>query len=214
MSGVGAALSYGTGVPRAQLAAMVVGGGGGERLGGVSKPDLVLGGVRLIDRVCAALGEVAGAGVVAVVPPTVRVPVGVGRTLEDPPGGGPLAGIDAGLAALSVGADTWVVVVSVDCPGIAEVLRGLLRDPAGPGCDGRIMRGGDPEPFDQYLMGVYRAGAAPGYRRGRGAARERARHGVRRVLRALTLERVDVSADVCRDVDTPEDLAWWGSYFD
>ena len=131
---MGAALSYGTGVPRAQLAAMVVGGGGGERLGGVSKPDLVLGGVRLIDRVCAALGEVAGAGVVAVVPPTVRVPVGVGRTLEDPPGGGPLAGIDAGLAALSVGADTWVVVVSVDCPGIAEVLRGLLRDPAGPGC--------------------------------------------------------------------------------
>ena len=59
---MGAALSYGTGVPRAQLAAMVVGGGGGERLGGVSKPDLVLGGVRLVDRVCAALGEVAGGG--------------------------------------------------------------------------------------------------------------------------------------------------------
>ena len=58
-------MSYGTGVPRAQLAAMVVGGGGGERLGGVSKPDLVLGGVRLIDRVCAALGEVAGAQGVA-----------------------------------------------------------------------------------------------------------------------------------------------------
>ena len=212
---MGAALSYGSGVPRARLAAMVVGGGGGERLGGVSKPDLVLGGVRLIDRVCAALGEVAGAGVVAVVPPTVRVPVGVGWTLEDPPGGGPLAGIDAGLAALSVGADTWVVVVSVDCPGIAEVLRGLLRDPAGPGCDGRIMRGGDPEPFDQYLMGVYRAGALR-----RVIDEAVARHGsvrgmgVRRVLRALTLERVDVSADVCRDVDTPEDLAWWGSYFD
>ncbi|ERH26043.1 hypothetical protein HMPREF1980_01667, partial [Actinomyces sp. oral taxon 172 str. F0311] len=35
--------------------------------------------------------------------------------------------------------------------------------------------------------------------------------GVRRVLRALALERVDVSADVCRDVDTPEDVAWWGA---
>jgi hypothetical protein len=35
--------------------------------------------------------------------------------------------------------------------------------------------------------------------------------GVRRVLRALTLERVDVSVDVCRDVDTPEDRAWWES---
>ena len=206
------------------MAAMVVGGGGGERLGGVSKPDLVLGGVRLIDRVCAALGEVAGAGVVAVVPPAVRVPAVVARTLEDPPGGGPLAGIDAGLAALSVGADTWVVVVSVDCPGIGDVLRALLRDigdvlrallrdPLPADSDGRILRGGDPEPFDQYLMGVYRAGALC-----RVIDEAVARHGsargmgVRRVLRALTLERVDVSADVCRDVDTPEDLAWWESY--
>ena len=201
------------GALRADMAAMVVGGGGGERLGGVSKPDLVLGGVRLIDRVCAALGEVAGAGVVAVVPPAVRVPAVVARTLEDPPGGGPLAGIDAGLAALPVGADTWVVVVSVDCPGIGDVLRALLRDPLPADSDGRILRGGDPEPFDQYLMGVYRAGALC-----RVIDEAVARHGsargmgVRRVLRALTLERVDVSADVCRDVDTPEDLAWWESY--
>lgn len=201
------------GALRADMAAMVVGGGGGERLGGVSKPDLVLGGVRLIDRVCAALGEVAGAGVVAVVPPAVRVPAVVARTLEDPPGGGPLAGIDAGLAALSVGADTWVVVVSVDCPGIGDVLRALLRDPLPADSDGRILRGGDPEPFDQYLMGVYRAGALC-----RVIDEAVVRHGsargmgVRRVLRALTLERVDVSADVCRDVDTPEDLAWWESY--
>ena len=33
--------------------------------------------------------------------------------------------------------------------------------------------------------------------------------GVRRVLRALALERVSVDADVCRDIDTPEDVAWW-----
>ena len=195
------------------MAAMVVGGGGGERLGGVSKPDLVLGGVRLIDRVCAALGEVAGAGVVAVVPPAVRVPAVVARTLEDPPGGGPLAGIDAGLAALPVGADTWVVVVSVDCPGIGDVLRALLRDPLPADSDGRILRGGDPEPFDQYLMGVYRAGALCRVIDEAVAQHGSARGmGVRRVLRALTLERVDVSADVCRDVDTPEDLAWWESY--
>jgi len=81
------------------------------------------------------------------------------RTLEDPPGGGPLAGIDAGLSALGAPADAWVVVVSVDCPGIADVLRRLLAAPLGAEYDGRILRGGDPEPFDQYLMGVYRAGA-------------------------------------------------------
>nr|DAP50019.1 MAG TPA: molybdopterin-guanine dinucleotide biosynthesis protein [Caudoviricetes sp.] len=36
--------------------------------------------------------------------------------------------------------------------------------------------------------------------------------GVRRVLRALEVERVNVSADVCRDIDTPEDIAWWESF--
>lgn len=198
--------------PRPDLAAIVVGGGGGERLGGVSKPDLTLGGVRLIDRVCDALLEACGAGCVAVVPPAVRVPDGVLRTLEDPPGGGPLAGIDAGLAALGAPADAWVVVVSVDCPSVADVLAALLDEPLGDRCEGRILRGGVPEPFDQYLMGVYRVGALRRVIDEAVARRGSVRGmGVRRVLRALALERVDVSADVCRDVDTPEDVAWWGA---
>lgn len=198
--------------PRPDLAAIVVGGGGGERLGGVSKPDLTLGGVRLIDRVCDALLEACGAGCVAVVPPAVRVPDGVLRTLEDPPGGGPLAGIDAGLAALGAPADAWVVVVSVDCPSVADVLAALLDEPLGDRCEGHILRGGEPEPFDQYLMGVYRVGALRRVIDEAVARRGSVRGmGVRRVLRALALERVDVSADVCRDVDTPEDVAWWGA---
>ena len=36
--------------------------------------------------------------------------------------------------------------------------------------------------------------------------------GVRRVLRALALERVSVDADVCQDIDTPEDVAWWQDF--
>ena len=202
----------GGGGPRPDLAAIVVGGGGGERLGGVSKPDLVFGGARLIDRVCGALLEACGAGCVAVVPPAVRVPNSVRRTLEDPPGGGPLAGIDAGLSALGAPVDAWVVVVSVDCPGIADVLAALLDEPLGDRCEGRILRGGVPEPFDQYLMGVYRAGALRRVIDEAVARRGSVRGmGVRRVLRALAVERVDVSADVCRDVDTPEDVAWWGA---
>ena len=195
---------------RPDVAAIVVGGGGGQRLGGVSKPDLVRGGVRLMDRVCAALTGACGAGCVAVVPPAVRVPDGVVRTLEDPPGGGPLAGIDAGLSALNLGARGRVVVVSVDAPGVGEFVPLLLAEPLGEAADGRIVRGGEPEPFDQYLMGVYRvaslrrgideAVAALGSVRG---------VGVRRVLRSLALERVEVDALACRDVDTPEDLAWW-----
>ena len=198
--------------PRADVAALVVGGGGGERLGGVSKPDLILGGVRLIDRVCGVL-EACGAGCVAVVPPSVRVPDGVLRTLEDPPSGGPLAGIDAGLRALSVGDDVLVVVVSVDAPGVGAFLPALLEPALGESSDGRIVRGGDPEPFDQYLMGVYRAGALRRVIDEAVAALGSVRGmGVRRVLRALEVERVSVSADVCRDIDTPEDVAWWESF--
>ena len=196
--------------PRADVAAIVVGGGGGERLGGVSKPDLTLGGVRLIDRVCGALLEACGAGCVAVVPPSVRVPDGVARTLEDPPGGGPLAGIDAGLRALRVGDDVLVVVVSVDAPGVGAFLPALLEPALREGVEGRIVRGGDPEPFDQYLMGVYRAAslrraideAVAAYGSVRGV-------GVRRALSSLALERVDMRAAACRDVDTAEDVAWW-----
>ena len=199
--------------PRADAAAIVVGGGGGERLGGVSKPDLTLGGVRLIDRVCGVLTEACAVGCVAVVPPSVRVPDGVARTLEDPPGGGPLAGIDAGLRALRVGDDVLVVVVSVDAPGVGAFLPALLEPALREGVEGRIVRGGDPEPFDQYLMGVYRAAslrraideAVAAYGSVRGV-------GVRRVLRALDVERVSVGADVCRDIDTPEDVAWWESF--
>ena len=196
--------------PCADVAAIVVGGGGGERLGGVSKPDLTLGGVRVIDRVCGVLLQACGAGCVAVVPPTVRVPEGVVRTLEDPPSGGPLAGIDAGLRALGVDDDVLVVVVSVDAPGVAGLVPALLGSPLGSDSEGRIAVGGDPQPFDQYLMGVYRAGALRRILDEAVAALGSVRGvGVRRVLRALALERVSVDADVCRDIDTPEDVAWW-----
>lgn len=196
--------------PRADVAAIIVGGGGGERLGGVSKPDLTLGGVRLIDRVCGVLLQACGDGCVAVVPSSVRVPEGVMRTLEDPPSGGPLAGIDAGLRALGVDDDVLVVVVSVDAPGVAGSVPALLGSPLGSDSEGRIAVGGDPEPFDQYLMGVYRAGALRRILDEAVAALGSVRGvGVRRVLRALALERVSVDADVCRDIDTPEDVAWW-----
>ena len=168
----------------------------------------MLGGVRLIDRVCGVLLGACGAGCVAVVPPSVRVPDGVLRTLEDPPNGGPLAGIDAGLRALSVGDDVLVVVVSA--PGVGAFLPALLEPALGESRDGRIVRGGDPEPFDQYLMGVYRAAALRRVFDEAEAALGSVRGvGVRRVLRALDVERVSVSADVCRDIDTPADVAWW-----
>ena len=78
--------------------AVVLAGGTARRLGGVSKPDVELAGRRLLDH---ALAATAGARrVVVVAPASVAVPDGVTRTLEDPPHGGPVAGLAAGLAAL------------------------------------------------------------------------------------------------------------------
>ncbi|MBB6333823.1 NTP transferase domain-containing protein [Schaalia hyovaginalis] len=199
--------------------ALVLAGGRGSRLGGVSKADLELGG-RLLDRVLDALRVLAPRRIVVVAPESVAVPSGVLRTAEEPCGGGPLAGIGAGLEALGpIGeggpgrADRLVVVVGVDTPGLGDLADRLFRAGAEAvveGRDGAIIRGGDPEPFDQFLQGAYSARAL-------GAALDAARRanggslhgcGVRRALHGLDLVRVEAGEE-CRDLDDPEDLAHW-----
>lgn len=88
------------------LDAVVLAGGTGRRLGGASKPDVVARGARLIDHVLRGLDQLRHDGVpiglvCVVAPQTVALPQGVLRALEDPPLGGPVAGIAAGLAGLS-----------------------------------------------------------------------------------------------------------------
>jgi|GEM_PF-54805 len=100
----------------ALVGVIVLAGGTGIRLGGVSKPDVVVGGKRLLDLALAevrrACDRAAGgaqhdsAGVpapeiVVVAPDGVALPPDVHRTLEDPPLGGPVAGLAAGLAELN-----------------------------------------------------------------------------------------------------------------
>ena len=77
--------------------AIILAGGRGSRLGGVSKADLTVGGRRLLDVV---LEAVRRARTTVVVGP-VAAPDGVLVTLEDPPGTGPAAGIVAGLEAVA-----------------------------------------------------------------------------------------------------------------
>ena len=71
-----------------RLHAIVLAGGGGRRLGGASKADLDIAGRRLLERVLTGLDGVVDGLRVVVAPPSVRVPRGVLRTLEDPPHGG------------------------------------------------------------------------------------------------------------------------------
>lgn len=196
--------------------AIVLAGGRGLRLGGVSKADLDVGG-RLLDRVLDAVRRSGARRIVVVAPESVDVPAGVERTMEDPPGGGPLAGIDAGLDALDRAAHGrpggLILVTSVDTPGIGllsprliEAARAALDEDR----DGAIARGGEPEPFDQFLQAAY---SAESLRRALDDARTAnagSLHdlGVRSVLRVLDLVRVDVGEE-CRDLDSPADLEWW-----
>ncbi|WP_431983865.1 DUF6457 domain-containing protein [Streptomyces qinglanensis] len=82
--------------------ALVLAGGGARRLGGADKPAVTVGGRPLLDRVLAACGDAAATVVVGPRRPTCR-PVLWAR--EEPPGGGPLAALQAGLDALRAGPD-------------------------------------------------------------------------------------------------------------
>lgn len=101
--------------------AVIIAGGRGERLGGVRKADLLLGGRRLVDRVAEALGPVQLPLMIAVGPQDD----GRGRRTDSTaitdiagPVGGPLAGLAAAVAALQQRGITEGVLVSaaVDTP--------------------------------------------------------------------------------------------------
>ncbi|TCN39789.1 molybdopterin-guanine dinucleotide biosynthesis protein A [Kribbella orskensis] len=94
--------------------AVVLAGGGSTRFGGVDKALLVLDGISLLDRVLTAT---IGATSTVVVGPARQTYRTVDWTLEDPPSGGPVAGIAAGVAK---GAAPVIVVVSCDLPWITK----------------------------------------------------------------------------------------------
>lgn len=101
--------------------AIVLAGGAARRLGGADKPALSVGGRPLLDRVLAACPDAATTVVVGPGRPTRRAVV---AALEDPPGGGPLAALDAGLRHTTA---PTVLVLSADLPFLTrETVRALL----------------------------------------------------------------------------------------
>ncbi|MET8097507.1 NTP transferase domain-containing protein [Streptomyces sp. NPDC005236] len=101
--------------------AVVLAGGAARRLGGEDKPGVRVGGRTLLDRVLAACADATRTVVVAEPRPTAR-PVEWAR--EDPPGGGPLAALDAGLRHTRA---PYVLVLSADLPFLEEkTVRRLL----------------------------------------------------------------------------------------
>ncbi|MFF8643662.1 NTP transferase domain-containing protein [Streptomyces sp. NPDC015345] len=130
--------------------AVVLAGGGAARLGGADKPGVRVGGRALIDRVLAACSGAGTTVVVAAPRPTAR-PVVWAR--EEPPGGGPLAALDAGLGHTTA---ELVVVLSADLPFLDErTVRRLLAALRDSGADGAVLT--DPGGRDQPLVAAYRS---------------------------------------------------------
>ncbi|SFD34086.1 molybdenum cofactor guanylyltransferase [Devosia psychrophila] len=105
--------------------AVIIAGGKGDRLGGVRKADLLVGGIRLVDRVAQALGAVQAPVMIAVGPQDDgRRARSDSIAVSDlaAPVGGPLAGLAAAIAALherGIGAGL-LVSVAVDTPFLPE----------------------------------------------------------------------------------------------
>lgn len=110
------------------FAAVVLAGGTGTRLGGADKAALTYAGRPLLEH---ALAAVDGATETVVVAPSVPTSRPVRFVLEEPPRGGPVAGLFAGRDALRP-APPHLVVLAVDMPLVdrATVNR-LLRAAAG-----------------------------------------------------------------------------------
>ncbi|WP_307816038.1 NTP transferase domain-containing protein [Myceligenerans indicum] len=200
---------------------VVLAGGRASRLDGTAKPGLLSGGgVPLLHL---ALDAAAGARRIAVVGPAdlaeaIAAHPAASRsvlTREDPPFGGPVAAIAAGLAALAPPArrapadppPPWVLVLAVDVPraaGAVPRLRAAVeREPEADGA--HLVAGGRA----QWLVGLYRTDAL-GERlsalhagraeppAGRGAS-------VRRLLDGLRLLEVQDPGSLSADVDTWDD---------
>jgi len=103
----------------ALIETILLAGGRGERMGGVDKASVLLDGRRLIDHLLPALPG----PVIVVNPHDLPLPAGVRRISEDPPFGGPVAGIAA--AAPLTGGEL-VAVLAVDAPDSPALLPELV----------------------------------------------------------------------------------------
>lgn len=104
-----------------RVAAVVLTGGASRRMGR-HKPAIEVDGVPIVERVLAA---VAGLPVVVVGRPDA-VPAGVRVVSEQPPGGGPVAALAAGLASLQDTTTGYAAPLAPSPPDLLVVLAGDL----------------------------------------------------------------------------------------
>lgn len=171
---------------------ILLGGGRSSRMG-TDKIALRLDGETLGRRALDALLRVSEKVVVVSPPrPDLEGPR-VEFTLEEPPFGGPVAGIAAGLACIEGDGDVYVLAGDLADPG--SVVATLALATSGP--DGVALV--DPQGWPQYLAARYSVAALRGALAG--PVRDRS---VRRSLAGLRLALVRVGGAIAADLDTPE----------
>jgi molybdopterin-guanine dinucleotide biosynthesis protein A len=111
------------------LAAVILAGGAARRVGGATKPALQVGGEALLNRVLASVALARPRIVVGPDELTGLLPADVTLTREDPPGGGPVAAIAAGVSCLDPATPHLLVaVLAGDLPFLSGRTVDSLRD--------------------------------------------------------------------------------------
>jgi len=192
--------------PATGFGAVVLTGGGAARLGGADKAGIELGGRTLLEHALEALVDATEVVVVGDAVPTSRP---VTFTREDPAGGGPAAGLVAGLACFAR-RPACIVALAVDMPLVSPGTLRRLVD-AAQGRDGAALV--DADDRLQYLCAAYSPSALE---RARDASVGGSAHGVsmRDLVSGLDLVRVVAIGDEARDLDTWDDLAELRGRFD
>ncbi|MGY2877067.1 molybdopterin-guanine dinucleotide biosynthesis protein A [Marmoricola sp. URHA0025 HA25] len=174
--------------------AVVLTGGGAARLGGADKASIEVGDRTLLEH---AIGALAAATEIVVVGGEVPTSRPMTFTREDPAGGGPAAGLLAGLRAFAH-RPRLVVALAVDMPLVSPDTVRRLIDAADE--DGAVLV--DPSGREQYLCAAYSVSAIEASRAGATT------HGLsmRELVDGLRLARVPAAGDEAQDLDTWDDL--------
>jgi molybdopterin-guanine dinucleotide biosynthesis protein A len=186
-------------------AAVIIAGGQGSRLGGRDKPALLVGHRSLLGIAIDAAGDCP----VVVVGPARDLPAGVLTAREEPAGGGPAAGVAAGVAALPpLPAGALVAVLAADLPGINGATLQRLAGAIGTGLlpDGAVLV--DASGRRQILIGVWQADRLAAAIALRPSWHGAPLHALLGPLEVLEIPGVDRETE---DVDTPDDWQRWQS---
>jgi molybdopterin-guanine dinucleotide biosynthesis protein A len=178
---------------------VVLAGGAARRMGGAAQPSLPVAGTPLLTRVLEAAAGAAQRVVVG--PPSLAplLPPDIRLTREDPPGGGPVAGLAAGAVLVD---QPLVAVLAADLPFLSPtVLSGLVG--ALDGAPEALALLVDDHDRPQWLCAVWRR---PALTARLAALGEPAGRSVRHLVGDTPIARVRAGGRAWYDCDTPDDI--------